>query len=214
MITRLPFFLNRSKKLALTNPASNTVRAWFDTGFAPRVASPEDSFEMGGFMRLAFPAGGGAGVDGSNVSPLCAFYFSSISSNRYQVGCGSSRAFITNAVATDEYRNYKLIKGDGFYVNDARVINTSATTWNQEANGAGANIYVGMVNSYVTQYNNPQFIHSFYIKLNGAMLADYVVAPKGSTKYSATPAPMNCFYDKVTQTYILPSEDVFEVVEI
>lgn len=50
----------------------------------------------------------------------------------------------------------------------------------------------------------PGFIGTIYycaLTLNNEIIRDFVPVSAGSTTYSSTPAPSNCFWDKVTQSY-------------
>ena len=57
---------------------------------------------------------------------------------------------------------------------------------------------------------------SVSIRRNGILVSDCVAVEKGSTKWSPTPAPSNCFWDKVTGAYRVQTHGTgsFSIVEL
>ena len=97
------------------------------------------------------------------------------------------------------------------YVDDIQVSSRSGVSFN-----ATRSLFLYALNSNGTPASLSAFkVLYFRIWDDGVLARDFIPVPAGDTTYSATPAPSNCMWDKVTRQYFVnQGTGAFEIDEI
>ena len=122
---------------------------------------------------------------GSDNSILTSF-------NNYQT-ITHNKALLGQRITIDKNKNVTTIT-PGNYSATSPVVSFSNTL----------PMFLGIVNNNGTAVSTRRFngtMFSCQISDNDVLVRDFVPIPQGNTKYSSTPAPSNCMWDKVTQQY-------------
>jgi len=103
----------------------------------------------------------------------------------------SSKGFFGERLTVDANRNT-------MYINGETAVVLSATSFS-----AQYQMYIGTVNTAGSsaQVKLYGIIYSALVYQNDIHVRDFVPVRQGSTKYSPTPAPSNCMWDKVSGAY-------------
>lgn len=110
---------------------------------------------------------------------------------------GAVRFKTNNTSNRSSPKIYELVLGKTSSVNGATETGGTMTTNNQ-------NIYIGTINnggSPDTRWGRVDFAYFKIYNASNELVFDGVPVPAGSTEYKTTPAPSNCFYDTVTDSY-------------
>ena len=185
------------KAYALTVPATVTggVKSYINTGFIPNQNTKYEmeifvpsSLNDSQFMEARNSSMIGIGMVASNLQNVIRF--------RY-----GSQTNPINSVSIPKNNAYHRIVQDGRYCYaDGNLVYTFAA----ETFSAGYPFWLFWINSagnFSDVVQDLRKIKSCKIWDNGALIRDFISVPQGNTQYSKVPAPSNCMWDKVTQTY-------------
>jgi len=93
------------------------------------------------------------------------------------------------------------------------IIYTDTIDFQQFSSSINLVIGATNTNNVIQNFYNGK-IYNYQIYKDDVLVQDAVFVPQGSTRFSTTPAPSNCIWDKVDKKYILMSGTGFlEIVE-
>lgn len=186
---------------------------YINTGINPgagyRIAT---AMRMSQQSSAAMPLFGSRGTAGAtNTSSFNLFYLSQFNTDHYDYwlrpdfgGAGSNTAFPIDwtGVPFDEKLIFNVEFGKKTIINGVEYTSPTDTV------GSARPVFIGSINDGGTADTRASYVDfSDFVIYNASDVVVFhgIAVPQGSTEYSTTPAPSNCYWDLVSQTYKVQS---------